>query len=139
LTQQDFVRKELARTGAVVGRIKRSGEETGEQYSAREVKVGTAIRNALAQVIATDPTYRRLGEMDPTRARLILEAYNQTLTPDKQIDVSRISDDRIRARLQGQYLERGAERLKGQITRATNKGRQRLPSALQSAMEAIVR
>jgi hypothetical protein len=139
LTQQDFVRKELARTGAVVGRIKRSGEETGEQYSAREVKVGTAIRNALAQVIATDPTYRRLGEMDPTRARLILEAYNQTLTPDKQIDVSRISEDRIRARLQGQYLERGAERLKGQITRATNKGRQRLPSALQSAMEAIVR
>ena len=139
LTQQDFVRKELARTGAVVGRIKRSGEETGEQYATREVKVGTAIRNALAQIITKDPTYRQIGRIDPARARLILEAYNQTLTPDKQIDVSRISDERIRARLQGQYLEGQAERLRGRITRATNKKRQKIPSAIQSAMEAIVR
>jgi hypothetical protein len=139
LTQQDFVRKELERTGAVIGRVKRSSEETGKQYAEREVQVGTAIRNALAQVIANDPNYRQLGQMEPTRARLILDAYNRTLTPDKQIDVSKISNERIRSRLQGQYLEQQAERLRGQITRATSKGRQKLPRAVKSAMEAIVR
>lgn len=139
MTQQDFVRKELERTGAVVGRIKRSGEETGEEYATREVQTGSAIRNALARVISSDPTYQQIGQMDPARARMVLEAYNATLTPDERIDLSRISDDRIRARLQGQYLEQQAERLKGQITRATGKGRRKLPSALESAMEAIVR
>lgn len=139
LTQKDFVRKELERTGAVVGRIKRAGEETGEQYASREIKTGTAIRNALAAVIARDPTYRRLGQMDATRARAVLTAYNQSLTPNERIDLSRISDDRIRARLQGQYLEQKAEQLKDQITKATNRGRKRLPSAIQSAVEAIVR
>jgi hypothetical protein len=139
LTQQDFVRKELERTGAVVGRIQRAGDETGQEYAAREMQTGTAIRNALARVILMDPTYRQLGQINPIRGRAILNAYNQTLTPDERIDVGRISDDRIRARLQGQYLEQQAERLKGQITRATNKGRQKLPSAIQSAMEAIIR
>jgi hypothetical protein len=139
LTREDFVRAELDRTNAVVGRIKRGKTESGQEFAAREQVVGSAIRNALAQVIARDPVYQQLGAMPAATARQILEAYNAEQEPDRQVDVSKISDDRIRARLQGQYLEQQADRVKTLFTKAGVGQQSRLPSRVRSAMGAIVR
>ena len=139
VTKTDPVVGELARTGAVVGRLERGKQETPDQYAMREQVVGNAIRTALANVIARDPNYRALGNVDPTRARLLMEAYNQTRNPDEQIDVSRLSDERIVARLQGNYLERQAENVKNLISRMSRRGQQKLPSNIESAMKAVIR
>ena len=139
LTKTDPIVAELERTGAVVGRIEREKRETGDQYAMREQLVGGAIRNALARVIAMDPQYRMIGRLDPAKARAVLEAYNQTLEPSERIDVNRISDERIIARLQGDYLERAAERTKTQISRQMRQGQQKVPSKIESRLKAITR
>lgn len=139
VTKTDPVVGELARTGAVVGRLERGKQETPDQYAMREQVVGNAVRTALANVIARDPQYRALGNVDPARARLLMEAYNQTRNPDEQIDVSRLSDERIVARLQGNYLERQAENVKNLISRMSRRGQQKLPSNIESAMKAVIR
>jgi len=139
VTKTDPVVGELARTGAVVGRLERGKQETPDQYAMREQIVGNAIRTALANVIARDPNYRTLGNVDPARARMLMEAYNQTRSPDEQIDVSRLSDERIVSRLQGNYLERQAENVKNLISRVSRRGQQRLPSNIESAMKAVIR
>jgi hypothetical protein len=139
VTKTDPVVGELARTGAVIGRLERGKQETPDQYAMREQIIGNAVRTALANVIARDPQYRALGNVDPARARLLMEAYNQTRNPDEQIDVSRLSDERIVARLQGNYLERQAENVKNLISRMSRRGQQKLPSNIESAMKAVIR
>lgn len=139
LTQEDFVRKELERTGAVVGRVKRTKAETGDEYAVREQQIGTAIRNALASVIATDPIYQTYGQIDPTMARRLLAYENSQRPAEEQVDLSRINDERIRARLQGYYLEKKADQVKNVISRAQSKGQARIPTNIRSAMEAITR
>ena len=139
MTKTDPVVGELARTGAVIGRLERGKQETPDQYAMREQIIGNAVRTALANVIARDRQYMALGNVDPARARLLLEAYNQTRNPDEQIDVSRLSDERIVARLQGNYLERQAENVKNLISRMSRRGQQKLPSNIESAMKAVIR
>lgn len=139
VTKTDPVVGELARTGAVIGRLERGKQETPDQYAVREQVVGNAVRTALANIIARDQQYQALGRVDPVRARMLLEAYNQTRNPDEQIDVSRLSDERIVARLQGNYLERQAENVKNLISRMSRRGQRKLPSNVESAMKAVIR
>lgn len=163
LTQEDPVRAELARTGAVVGRLERQGKESGQEFAQREKLVGATIHNALELTIAQDPQYRMIGEVPIATARMALEAFNQQQEPKKQIDVSKISDDRIRSRLQGHYLEQRADQIKTAFAKARVSGlspedlemyardpqfrayvdkrtaQTTIPSSVKSAMEAIVR
>ena len=136
LTRQDPVRAELARTGAVVGRTERQRTETGEQYAKREQLVGRAIGRHL-QNIMRDPEYQAIGRMDVRQARQMLEEYVAQMEPVERIDLSKISDDRIRARLQGLVLQQQVARVKSAITRATSSARG-TPSS-RRAMESILR
>lgn len=139
LTKTDPLVSELARTGAVIGRIEREKRETGDQYAAREQMVGSAIRNALTRVIAGDPQYQKIGRLNPAQGRAVLEAYNQTLEPSERIDVNRISDERIISRLQGNYLEQAAKREKTKISQQMRRGQQKIPSKTESRLKAIIR
>lgn len=136
LTRQDPVRAELARTGAVVGRIERQRTETGEQYAKREQLVGRAIGRHLQNVMR-DPEYQAIERMDVRQARQMLEEYVAQMEPVERIDLSKIGDDRIRARLQGLVLQQQAARVKSAITRATSSARG-TPSS-RRAIESILR
>jgi len=136
LTRKDPVRAELARTGAVVGRIERQRTETGEQYAKREQLVGRAISRHLQNVMRT-PEYAEIGRMDVREARQMLEQYAAQMGTVERIDIGKISDDRIRARLQGLVLQQQAARVKSAITRATSSARG-TPSS-RRAVESILR
>lgn len=136
LTRKDPVRAELARTGAVVGRIERQRTETGEQYAKREQLVGRAISRHLQNVMRT-PEYAEIGRMDVQQARQMLEQYAAQMGTVERIDIGKISDDRIRARLQGLVLQQQAARVKSAITRATSSARG-TPSS-RRAVESILR
>lgn len=135
LTRIDPVRAELERTNANVGRITRDPRETGEQFAQREIEVGSTIRQVLAAVMQS-PAYVAIGQMPIANARQALEAYNEQLPENERIDLAKISDDRIRSRLQGKILERVSSTVKSQM----RKGReQTFPSQLTPFMESIVR
>ena len=75
--------------------------------------------------------------MDVREARQMLEQYAAQMGTVERIDIGKISDDRIRARLQGLVLQQQAARVKSAITRATSSARG-TPSS-RRAVESILR
>lgn len=135
LTATDPVRAALAKTGASIGRIERLPTETGEQYAQRERMTGGLINQVLGNVIQS-PGYKAIDTMGPERIRFLMERYAENADPGKPIDFSKVSDDRIRSRLQGIILERAASQVKSEITKAT---RPKGEGTIRRVMESILR
>lgn len=135
LTKESAVRAELKRTGAVVGRIEREGKESGEQFANRERVTGQLIERVLGAVMQS-PEYRNIARINPAAARQVLRSYLDTERPDLDVDLDKISDERIIARLQGAMLESEAQKVKSAIARArTQSGL----SSVRRQMGAIIR
>ena len=120
---------EMARTGAVAGRIKREEGETGQQFAEREKMTGSAIATVMAAVTKT-PGYQQISTMPTSTLRQLLEQAGQ--------NTANISDDKIRARVQGYVLEQAMEQAKTLISEERAKGKA-VPSAAKGLIKSIVR
>ena len=129
LTDVNPLRAEMARTGAVAGRIKREEGETGQQFAEREKMTGGAIATVMSAISQT-PGYQQLSAMPTDSLRRLLEQSGQ--------NTSKISDDKIRARVQGYLLEQAMEQTKTLI--AEERARLRaVPSSAKALVRSITR
>ena len=108
----DPIRAELERTNAVVTPVKRRKDETPAVFENRKRFTGEAVNRVVSAVVSS-PAYQRIGYMDVAAARQALEQAG--------IPAENVSDDRIRARLQGALIERVMDRAKSAIYRAQPK------------------
>jgi hypothetical protein len=120
---------EMARTGAVAGRIKREEGETGQQFAEREKMTGAAIATVMSSIINT-PGYQQLNAMPTSALRQLLEQSGQS--------TENISDDKIRARVQGYLLEQAMAQTKTLIAEERAKGKT-TPSGAKALIKSIVR
>jgi hypothetical protein len=107
MTSDDPVRQELERTGAVIAPIRtRQGESTAD-YAERQKAVGERLNAALGRIIAS-PSYQKRGSANTDKLRQALEATG--------VNASALSDEDIRAKMQGKFLEDRVEAMRRRMT-----------------------
>jgi hypothetical protein len=129
LNEVNPLRGEMARTGAVAGRIKREEGETGQEFAERQKMTGAAIATIMSAVTKT-PGYQQINTLPTGTLRQLLEQAGE--------NTANISDERIRARVQGYLLEKAMEQTKTLISEQRAKGKA-VPSAAKGIIKSIVR
>jgi hypothetical protein len=129
LNEVNPLRGEMARTGAVAGRIKREEGETGQEFAERQKMTGAAIATIMSAVTKT-PGYQQINTLPTGTLRQLLEQAGE--------NTANISDERIRARVQGYLLEQAMEQTKTFISEQRAKGKA-VPSAAKGLIKSIVR
>ena len=129
LNEVNPLRGEMARTGAVAGRIKREKDETGQEFAERQKMTGAAIATIMSAVTKT-PGYQQINTLPTGTLRQLLEQAGE--------NTANLSDERIRARVQGYLLEQAMEQTKTLISEQRAKG-EAVPSAAKGLIKSIVR
>jgi hypothetical protein len=111
--------QELWRTGAAIARTPRRKGESQETYEARQQALGTAATRAIDAVMKSEG-YQRMSMLPTEQLRATLAGL--TARGDVQADqvakLENLSDEKLRARLQGIVLEKAISRVRTSAGRA---------------------